>query len=92
MARQDGRRRVWPWVILLFAGLITTSGGGPGTETTAWLIVAAAITMIVRAVRLNRAARRTGRLPQPGRGQVPQQRRRSPAARNVRQLFRLLAR
>jgi hypothetical protein len=101
MARQDGARRVWPWVIAVIAGLLTTSGAGPGTGVAGWLIIAGAVTMIVRNVRRNHISRRAAQVAQarqaaptvrPGhRSPVPQrQRRRSFAARDIRQLIRLL--
>jgi hypothetical protein len=101
MARQDGARRVWPWVTAVIAGLLTTSGAGPGTGTAGWLIIAGAITMIVRNVRCNHTARRAAQVGQARqaasparsgqRSQVPpRQRRRSFAARDLRQLIRLL--
>jgi hypothetical protein len=97
MGRQDGARRVWPWVIAVIAGLLTTSSAGPGTGMAGWLIIAAAIMMIVRNVRRNHTARRAAQVGQarqarPGqRSQTPPRpRRRSFDARDLRQLIRLL--
>jgi hypothetical protein len=58
MARHDGQHRVWPWVIAIFIGLLTTAAGSAGYATLGTLVMAGAIAMIVRAVRRNRAARR----------------------------------
>ena len=59
MSRNDPQhRRVWPWALLIAFGLLTTAGGSGGYETLGSLIIAGAITMIVVAVRHNRAVRR----------------------------------
>lgn len=90
MARQNGKRRVYPWAILSIIGLLTTADGGPGTELTGWLILAGGGTMMIRAIRRNSAERRAASTPAQAGGQAAQRYRRSPAARRLRQLIRLL--
>lgn len=58
MARHDGQHRVWPWVLAVFTGLLTTAGGSPGYAMLGTLIAAGAIVMIVVAVCRNRSDRR----------------------------------
>jgi hypothetical protein len=60
MPRNDPQhRRVWPWVLVILSGLLTTTGGSGGYETLGSLIIAGAAVMIAAAVRRNRAVRRT---------------------------------
>jgi len=59
MARHDlQHRRVWPWVLVILGGLLTTAGGTSSYEMLGWLATAAATAMTVTAVRSNRAGRR----------------------------------
>jgi hypothetical protein len=103
MSRNDPQhRRVWPWTLLIAFGLLTTAGGSGGYETLGSLIIAGAITMIVVAVRHNRAVRRAllaatiaaaaAQAAKPGRKQAPAGRPRKTGAgrRAVRKAITLL--
>jgi hypothetical protein len=99
MARNDPQhRRVWPWVLVILAGLLTTAGGSGGYETLGSLTIAAAIAMIVRAVRHNRAVRRAAlaaaaaQAAKPAKKQAPAARPRKPGAgrRAVRKAITLI--
>jgi len=90
MARQEEKLRVWPWAVVLIAGLLTTSGGEQGTEVTGWLITAGAIAMIIRAAHRNSAARHAAGTRRPGFPQGSRRHRRAGTARNLRRLIRLV--
>jgi len=55
----DGQHyRVWPWILAIVIGLLTSAAGSTGYGFLGTLVILGAVFMIVRAVRGNRAARR----------------------------------
>lgn len=102
MSRHPKARRIWPWVVLLLVGLLTTTGPAWDTRLAGWLMMLGAAAMIIR--------RRRGTATAPGDGYGSQQpatrqpvarrpaarrpaarrRGRSQMARHIRLLIRLL--